>query len=281
MTNQYGNELLHKVLLDAMKDIDKICRENRLKYYLFAGSLLGAINHKGFIPWDDDVDIVLLPNDFDTLYKIVISDYSDKYSFETFDTTENCFSMMSKLRILGTSVITSEGQKSPIFVDINVLHNMPDKPYQRLFQRKTIELCNLFLGVHSGMIVPTSFIGKTFLNLGAKLGKKRLGKILKWALSLFDNSETEYVGIMCNTITANPYTGRTGYDNDELKRIWITDPIYLPFEDTAFMTIKDPEADLDARYGPHWRDPYPEEKRITKHDIKTYEISPEVMERIK
>ena len=46
MTNEYGNELLHKVLLSAMKDIDKICRDNGLRYYLYAGTLLGAVNHK-------------------------------------------------------------------------------------------------------------------------------------------------------------------------------------------------------------------------------------------
>ena len=69
MTNEYGNELLHKVLLSAMKDIDKICRENGLRYYLYAGTLLGAVNHKGFIPWDDDVDIVMFPNDLEKLKK--------------------------------------------------------------------------------------------------------------------------------------------------------------------------------------------------------------------
>ena len=63
MTNDYGNLELHMVLLQAMKDIDKICRENNLKYYLYAGSLLGAMNFKGFIPWDDDIDIVMFPKD--------------------------------------------------------------------------------------------------------------------------------------------------------------------------------------------------------------------------
>ena len=79
MTNEYGNELLHKVLLSAMKDIDKICRENGLKYYLHAGTLLGALNHKGFIPWDDDVDISLKREDYNTLLHILQEQYSDMY----------------------------------------------------------------------------------------------------------------------------------------------------------------------------------------------------------
>lgn len=66
----YGNELLHKVLLSGMKDIDKICRQNNIKYYLYAGTLLGAVVHKGFIPWDDDVDIVMFRWDYDKFEKI-------------------------------------------------------------------------------------------------------------------------------------------------------------------------------------------------------------------
>ena len=46
------------------------------------------------------------------------------------------------------------------------------------------------------------------------------------------------------------------------------------------MTISTPTKDLDHRYGPKWMEPYPEEKRVTKHDVKSYEISPEVRERL-
>ena len=67
MTNEYGNERLHKVLLSALKDIDKICRENDLRYYLHAGTLLGAVNYNGFIPWDDDADVSMFPDDFRVL----------------------------------------------------------------------------------------------------------------------------------------------------------------------------------------------------------------------
>ncbi len=79
MTNDYGNLELHKVLLSAMKDIDKICRENGLKYYLHAGTLLGAVNHKGFIPWDDDVDISMLREDYEKFCDIVEKQYGNIY----------------------------------------------------------------------------------------------------------------------------------------------------------------------------------------------------------
>lgn len=52
-------EVQHAVL-GIMKDIDKVCAENHIKYWLYAGTLIGAVRHKGFIPWDDDLDVAML-----------------------------------------------------------------------------------------------------------------------------------------------------------------------------------------------------------------------------
>ena len=54
-------------ILEILLAVDKVCREHGLRYYLWAGTLLGAIRHKGFIPWDDDVDICMPRADYDTL----------------------------------------------------------------------------------------------------------------------------------------------------------------------------------------------------------------------
>lgn len=280
MTNEYGNELLHKVLLSAMKDIDKICRENGLRYYLYAGTLLGAINHKGFIPWDDDMDIVMFPEDYAQLYHIIERQYSDKYRMMTFDNTPDWFSKMSKLQVKGAKIISCKGDETPVFVDITVLHSLPDSKYQRTIQRKQIEFINLSLAVLSGMVIPTSWKSKCTFALYAKLGKERLGKKLDRIMTRYDHKSTKEVGIMCNTLTRNPYTGVSGYDNDRTKREWHETPIDIPFEDTLLMTFSDIKADLEHRYGPHWHEPYPEEKRITKHNVKSYEIEPWVLERI-
>lgn len=280
MTNEYGNELLHKVLLSAMKDIDKICRENGLRYYLYAGTLLGAMNYKGFIPWDDDADIVMFGGDFAKLCSIIERDYSERYKVMTFENTPGWYSKMSKLQVLGTSVIDFQGNTSPIFVDISILHSVPDSSFFRLLQRKQIECLNLSLSVLSGAIVPSSWKTKCTIALYAKLGKEKLGKKLERVLTRYDRQKTEWVGIMCNTLTRNPYTGVSGYDNDCTRRVWHDQLIYISFEDTEFMTISHPTDDLKHRYGPNWHEPYPEEKRITKHDVKSYEIEPWVLERI-
>jgi len=281
VTNDYGNLELHQVLLAAMKDIDRICRAHGLKYYLYAGTLLGAMNFKGFIPWDDDIDLVMFPEDFEKLSQILCEDYSDWYEIVRFETDPNWFSKMNKVWIKGTKVTHLHDEGShPIFLDICKLHNVPDQPWRRLIQRKQIELINLVLEVQSGTIVPTSLVSKLTLGNLAKIQKKFWGYCLDLVMTRYDRVATEYVGIMCNTLTRNPYTGQNGYETDLTRREWHDTIRDVEFEDTRFMTISDPIEDLNHRYGPDWAKPYPEEKRITKHDVKSYEISPEVRERL-
>ena len=74
-------EHLHKVELMILKDFIKICEENDLNYSIYCGSLLGTVRHKGFIPWDDDLDVVMFRKDFERFKEIFLSSYNEKYEF--------------------------------------------------------------------------------------------------------------------------------------------------------------------------------------------------------
>lgn len=117
------------------------------------------------------------------------------------------------------------------------------------------------------------------IGLLSKMDRQRLGRIIDRLATMFNGKETEYVGLLTYT-GKNPYTGRSGYENDLMPRAWYREPRMVAFEDTQLMTISEPEKDLIHRYGPCWAEQYPEEKRITKHDVKSYEISPEVKARL-
>lgn len=282
MTNEYGNELLHKVLLSAMKDIDRLCRENGLRYYLHAGTLLGAFNYKGFIPWDDDVDISLSRNDYDRLLILLKERYSDKYFVHNYKTDPNYKNNRTVLRILGTRVTHfHEDEKNThpeIAVDIIPLDRAPDRKWQRKLQQWLIWIFDAAVQIKQGEIIPQS-VPTRILSLLSHVDRVRLGKIIDFLSMRYNKRSTEYMGLLSYT-GKNPYTGVSGYENDLIPCSSYENPIVVPFEDTELMTIGDPIKDLEHRYGPHWHEPYPEEKRITKHDVKGYEIEPWVMERI-
>ena len=61
---------IKKALLEAMDEFHRVCEKHNLKYYLIGGSLIGAIRHKGCIPWDDDIDIVMFKDDFKKLLQL-------------------------------------------------------------------------------------------------------------------------------------------------------------------------------------------------------------------
>lgn len=279
MTNEYGNELLHKVLLSAMKDIDAICREHGLRYYLYAGTLLGAINHKGFIPWDDDVDISMLQRDFTVFVSILENEYSDKYFVETYDNTPSHFSKLNKIRIKGAEVIYEDGSHDAVFIDLSVFHHTPKGKFARKIQGTQLRFWDIVISIKSGSTKPTSLVSKLLFRPLAYLSKPFIGRIVNSIMTRYDNKKTEYYALMIHHLP-NPYTGTSGYLNDFVPCEICEEPQYIDFEDTQFMVYSDPIRDLERRYGKDYWKPYPEEKRRSKHGIVNYELSDELRNRL-
>lgn len=282
MTNDYGNLELHTVLLSAMKDIDKICQEHNLKYFLHAGTLLGAFNHKGFIPWDDDVDISLLRTDYEKLIQIIKEEYFDKYFLQNYRTDESYKNNRSVIRVLGTKVYYNHEDKNSLYseigIDIVPLDAVPNMRILQRIQQASVWVIDAAVQIKQGDIIPQSIPTK-LISLISRATREKLGRLIDKITMQYNNKKTKYIGLLSYT-GRNPYTGRSGYYNDVMLRAWFENPIKVKFEDTEFMTISEPIEELNHRYGLHWAEPYPEEKRITKHDVKSYYISQEVRERV-
>lgn len=279
MTNDYGNLELHQVLLAAMKDIDKICRENGLKYFLYAGTLLGAVQHKGFIPWDDDIDLAMFPEDFQKFAQIIDKQYSQWYQVCTYENTPDYHSAGIKLYLKGTRLSYEGDRKStPLFIDICLLHSVPKSRLLQTIQRKQLEWIYMIWGVQSGFIVPSSFASKMTIGLLAKIDCRFWGRQYDRVCSRYDRKKTEYVATMFG-MDPNPYNGKNGYDKDITPRNWHENPVDIPFEDCMFMTLAEPIADVDSRY-PNWRKPMPKKERKSKHGVKEFVISDELRNKI-
>ena len=122
---------LWKCMLDMLEILDRTCKEHGLRYFLFYGSLLGAVRHKGFIPWDDDLDIVMPRPDFDRVQRILEKELEPPYFLQNFKTDPGFASSYFKIRNSQTAAITPFFVKRHIsanlgiFIDIHSIDGMP------------------------------------------------------------------------------------------------------------------------------------------------------------
>ena len=110
-------DAIQKMQLAYLLEVDRICKKHHIKYFLGGGTLLGAIRHNGFIPWDDDSDIMMLREDYDRFAAIAQSELPAGMTFQSGKTDRNCFYEFNKLRVEGT-VFATELAKN--HTDINV-----------------------------------------------------------------------------------------------------------------------------------------------------------------
>lgn len=122
---------LQLIELEMLVEIDRICRKNGIHYSLSGGTLLGAVRHKGFIPWDDDLDVMFLHDEYERFYRACQKDLdTERFFFQDYR-TDPCYRWgYGKMRRLGSEYIKAgqEGlkQKTGICVDIFDFESVPD-----------------------------------------------------------------------------------------------------------------------------------------------------------
>ena len=111
------------VSLEVLKEIDRICLKNDIKYILSSGTLLGAVRHRGFIPWDDDVDIEMLKEDYDKFLSVLDNDLSEDFVVHSYANDPYFIHPFIKIRekkceVFGTHPISRKYNKRGCFVDV-------------------------------------------------------------------------------------------------------------------------------------------------------------------
>ena len=127
------------LLLEMLKDIDSVCKRHRISYQLFAGTALGAVRHHGFIPWDDDVDIIMPRSEYEHFFKEAAKDFDETLYFVQQEHSAHWPMPYSKLRRNNTTCIEKYHSKDlkthqGVYVDIFPCDNLSDCTLMRKIQ---------------------------------------------------------------------------------------------------------------------------------------------------
>lgn len=258
---QIENDRIKPMLLDILKEIDRYTRENGLRYWLISGTLLGAVRHGGFIPWDDDIDIWMprpdyerLLKEFDHGYYKVISAHNDRnYPLD-----------YAKVHDTRTLVVEEGGDGEwGISVDIFPLDGLPSVPEAKRMFEKTRRFRRLIANqrfTRKGRICRSNGLAK---NVSVILGRMMHpfltlnGLLLRIdrMMQKYDFDSCDYCGCLCwREITISKAMVETSY---------------MKFEDGEFAVPKDYDSILRLIFGDYMQLP-PEEQRVSNHGIKAY-----------
>lgn len=120
---------LHCVLFEMLRDFKKVCNKYGIKYMLSGGSVLGAVRHKGFIPWDDDIDIMITRREYERFAKVLSSEFPDKYLLVE-PLSKNYFFKMPKMFLKNSKYTELALAGTPdyhmIFLDLFIIEYVPN-----------------------------------------------------------------------------------------------------------------------------------------------------------
>lgn len=154
-SNQYDEkEQLKKAQIKIAKEIKRICEKNNINYFLDAGSMLGAVRHKGFIPWDDDMDIGMLDKDYQKFLQLAPKELGEEFFLDNYELDKDYGLVFSKLRLKDTIYKERLGSKTAkhqeIFVDIFPYINRPENEKKRRIQSNKLRILSQIFMAQSG-----------------------------------------------------------------------------------------------------------------------------------
>lgn len=261
-------------ILDIMKYIDRLCRKHNITYYIMGGTALGAIRHGGFIPWDDDLDIFMTPNQYARFKKIFNEQNSQLFVLQEWRTTPN-YLEYAKVRMNGTTFIEEvfkdrRDLHQGIYVDIMILHKVPENKFiQKLvyYESKFVTLYALSQRNWEPKTKVQAIVLKSLKFIPCKL----IAGIAYRRIYKYDSLKNNYK--YCYWITP------AKFKNGLFDSSFFEEPINIPFEDTELMGSVKIKEYLTYRYGDYMKLPSKEAQKAAVHAM-VYDVKKDYREYI-
>lgn len=249
--------------LDMLVEFDKVCRKYNINYVLFGGSLLGAVRHHGYIPWDDDADIGMLREDYEAFKKVADEMDSSICYFQDHDTDPEYRWGYGKLRRTN-SVYVRVGQehlksKTGIFVDIFPMDDVPKSVIGQIIQDRRVYCLRKILWSEVARVNTRGF-WKLWFTMLSKIPISIVFTILGKYASRSKNSTPNRVRCLAFPATGTLYKKNPISVRYSMPKEWFTNRKEYEFEGKKLYSSADYDTVLTYIYGDYMVLP-PENKR--------------------
>lgn len=222
------------VELQMLEKIDEVCQKYGLTYYVYYGTLLGAVRHQGFVPWDDDIDVIMFRDDYERFQAIAPTEFTEPYFFQN-SYTDRVMWPLSKIRDSRTTAVERQFHHmgstfhQGIFIDIFPFDNVEDGINAQFSTMRQIQNL-LWVAMTEPEIVIRALEDGQTLYLGADFLIDYLQKNAQEKFRIFESfnlscfGQTQRVNYLIHEICPD-HSSKKAMEKD-----WFRDIVYLPFE---------------------------------------------------
>jgi len=265
LENRYGNRDVQQKLLEILIYFKAFCDEHQLRFTLAGGTLLGAVRNRGFIPWDDDVDVFMLREDYEKL-ELLWDLYADtsRYSCVRSNEKVNIHHAATEIKDNNTTFINRHSINDDIhhglMIDVIPLDDVPENGLLRMMQS----------------MYALVFCCFNFQRLPEHKGKLTY-RMTKIALRMVQSPKTRYLIWKCSEQRMMKIGKKSSGEvaslvegmkilKERFPREWFEQPVYLMFEGMEMPAPQQYKRWLEVSYGDYMT-PVPDEDRVPRHNI--------------
>lgn len=246
------------IQLELLEEVDRICKKCHIKYNIIAGTLLGAVRHGGYIPWDDDADVALLRPEYEKFRQVVRTELdTSRFYFQDNRRTKGYRWGYGKLRRKNTVFLREYQEHMPyhqgIFIDVFPLDGVPDHYILRCIKNFECFCVRKILWSKVGQVADKNSLMRKWYQLLAKIPEDKIWNYYYKMVKTASKKNTKMVRILMFPTPNRAY----GY-----YRNWYENSVDTVFEGKVFQGIKDYDAYLSFKFGNYMEFPPIEKRKV-------------------
>ena len=249
---------MRSIQLGILDAVHAFCKERGLSYSLGGGTLLGAVRHKGYIPWDDDIDIMLPRPDYERFIR-EFDGYRENLSMQNYGNDPHCYIMFTKVYDNRTVLEEDDLLRNGVAIDVFAVDGLPSEEDLVIYHRRMARTYRrIYRATRLYSYTPWQEV-KHFLKQIYRTSRSKNIKKLERLLSKYDFETSDYAGAITGAYGKKEHMPASTF------RSYVT----LPFEGREYMAIADYDTYLTKLYGDYMQLP-PEDKRHSHHPFKAW-----------